>query len=113
MSQITLRNQTAYPALFVLMKGQRILARLPALESHAVLAVPIDESFAVVANDSLSSQFQDLGDPFSVYAVVAGPGLWSILSRNRPDAAWTAPTQRSRALVGHVHGCRQALILTS
>jgi hypothetical protein len=49
MSQLTLRNNTPYVAQYVVRKGDQIIARIPAVEPNALLSIPTDESFEVLA----------------------------------------------------------------
>ncbi|SMC19069.1 hypothetical protein SAMN02745857_00630 [Andreprevotia lacus DSM 23236] len=49
MSQITLHNQTAYIAQYIINKGQQIIARLPGLAPQATLSVPVEHIYEVVA----------------------------------------------------------------
>jgi len=49
MSQIKLRNNTAFVAQYVVRKGEQIIARIPGIESGAQMAIPTDETFEVIA----------------------------------------------------------------
>jgi len=49
MSAITLRNATAYVAQYVILKGERIVARLPGVAPGGVMLVPVDDAFQIIA----------------------------------------------------------------
>ncbi|HYD80326.1 MAG TPA: hypothetical protein VEC06_10995 [Paucimonas sp.] len=50
MSNITLQNQTAYPAQFTVKKGEQVVVSLPALESGQSVSIPTTDIYEVVAS---------------------------------------------------------------
>lgn len=49
MSALTLRNNTHWSAMFVVYRGQQVIARLPGLASGAQMQVPATDTYQVVA----------------------------------------------------------------
>jgi hypothetical protein len=49
MSSLSLRNSTPYIAMFVVLKGEQVLVRMPGIAPGAQLQVPTDTSFQITA----------------------------------------------------------------
>lgn len=53
MSTMTFTNQTSFAAQFVVKKGDQVVARLPRVEHGAMLSLPLNDSFDIVASTVL------------------------------------------------------------
>lgn len=50
MSSLTLRNNTPYIAMFTVLKGQQVIARIPGIAPGAQMAIPVTDSYQVEAS---------------------------------------------------------------
>jgi hypothetical protein len=48
-NHITLLNNTPFTAQYVVKKGDQIIARIPGIESNAIMAIPTEETYEVIA----------------------------------------------------------------